>query len=147
MPIDLQIIRANEFVRLGPREQLDLASSKEALTLLVKACQKRGIDRALLDLRALPSPAKPLFTPNQLASLVETFREAGFTPQQKLAVLYQSDPHHGVRLFAFISSMSGMTVRAFNDFEKGITWLSFKEADANTQPAKKHGSKRRKPKD
>src|SRR5215510_4106595 len=110
MPMELQIIRASEFVRLGAREHLDFEASKRALALLAQACRKRGIDRAMLDLRELAIPAKPLFTPSQLAALVGTFREAGFSRAQKLAVLYRSDPHRGARLFAFISIMRGWQV-------------------------------------
>src|SRR6185295_5466647 len=60
----------------------------------------------------------------QLAALVGTFREAGFTRQHKLAVLYRTDPHRGARLFAFISIMRGWQVRAFADFEEALLWLS-----------------------
>jgi hypothetical protein len=139
MPLDLQIIRASEFVRLSPEENLDFRASKEALELLVKACRKRGIDRALLDLRAIPIPPKPFFTPTELASPVETFREAGFKQRQWLAVLYRSDPHHGARLFAFISAMRGWTVRAFDNFEQAVLWLSSNEETeeaSNAQPVK-----------
>src|SRR5262245_37753812 len=124
MPLELQIIRANEFVRLGPQEQLNLEQSKKALGLLAKACRKRGIDQALLDLRELPVPPQPLFTSSELASLVDTFREVGFTPKQKLAILYRSDPHHGARMFAFISSLRGFRVRAFEQFEAAVHWLA-----------------------
>jgi hypothetical protein len=65
-----------------------------------------------------------LFTPSELAALVGTFREAGFSRRQKLAVLYRSDPHHGARMFAFISIMRGWHVRAFGDFEQTLFWLS-----------------------
>ena len=124
MPVELQIIRAHEFVRVGPQEHLNLEESKNALGLLAKACRKRGIGRALLDLRELPIPDKPLFTSSDLASLVETFREVGFTPKQRLAVLYHSDPHHGARMFAFMSSLRGFQVRAFEKFEAALLWLS-----------------------
>jgi hypothetical protein len=124
MALELQIIRASEFVRLGARDRLDFKASKEALQQLAQACRKRGVDRALLDLRELPIPPKPLFTPQELAALVETFREVGFARQQRLAVLYRSDPHHGARLFAFISSMRGWQVRAFEAFEESLLWLS-----------------------
>jgi hypothetical protein len=127
MPLDLQIIRAGEFVRLGARDHLSLEASKEALADLVRACRKRGVDRALLDLRELAIPAKPLFTPTELASLVGTFQEEGFGQNQRLAVLYRSDPHHGARLFAFISSMKGWQVRAFGEFEDALNWLSENE--------------------
>src|SRR5262245_10162842 len=124
MPLELQIIRASEFVRLGPQEHLDFDASKQALAELARACRKRGVDRALLDLRELPTPPKPLFTRSELTSLVATFREAGFARNQRLAVLYRSDPHHGARLFAFIGRMRGWQVRAFGDFEEALFWLS-----------------------
>jgi hypothetical protein len=127
MPLELQIIRANEFVRAGPREQLNFKASKEALAQLAQACRKRGVDCALLDLRELPIPPKPLFTPSELAALVGTFREAGFSRRQRLAVLYRTDPHHGARMFAFISTLRGWHVQAFDDFEKALLWLSEEE--------------------
>ena len=124
MPVELHIIRASEFIRVGPSGHLDLEGSRELLKVMAAACHTRGIHRALLDLRALPVPAKRLFTPADLAALVGTFREAGFSRQQRLAVLYQNDPHKGARLFAFIGTMRGWQVRAFSDFEEALLWLS-----------------------
>ena len=124
MPTDLEIIRASEFIRLGAKGKFDFASSKAALAQLAQACRKRGLDRALLDLREVPVPEKPLFSPRELAALVGTFREAGFSEQHRLAVLYRSDPHHGARMFAFISTLRGWKVRAFGEFEAALNWLS-----------------------
>jgi hypothetical protein len=124
MPLELQVIRASEFVCLDPDEHLNFEESKKTLQTLAQACKKRGLDRALLDLRALQIPAKPLFTPTQLAALIGTFREAGFGRQQKLAVLYKADPHGGVRTFAFIGRIQGWQVRAFDEFEAAFHWLS-----------------------
>ena len=123
MPVELQIIRASDFIRLGADELLDFEESKKTLQLLAQACRKRGLDRALLDVRAIPVPAKPRFTSVELAALVGTFREAGFSRQQRLAILYQQDPHRGARKFAFISRMRGLQVQAFNDFETAVNWL------------------------
>jgi hypothetical protein len=124
MPIELQIIRANEFLCVNPHGHLDFQASKDALAVLARACRKRGIDRAMLDLRALAIPAKPLFTSSELAALVATFREAGFARHQRLAILYRADPHGGARMFAFISIIRGWQVRAFGDFEEAFLWLS-----------------------
>ena len=134
MPFELQIIRATEFVRVGAQGKLDFKASKETLAALAQACRKRGLDRALLDLRSLPVPAKPVFTPSELGALVETFREVGFGPRQRLAVLYKSDPHLGARTFAFISRMRGWRVRAFGDFESALLWLSAGPAEQRSQP-------------
>jgi hypothetical protein len=124
MPMELQIIRAKEFIRLGAHGRFDLKLSKAALASLAGACCKRGINQALLDLRSLQPGPKPVFTGNDLVKLVNTFHEAGFTRQQRLAVLYSSDPHHRARLFAFIARLRGWRVQAFEDFEAAINWLS-----------------------
>jgi hypothetical protein len=124
MPQELQIIRASEFIRMGAKGHFDLAASKAALAELARACRKRGIDQAMVDLRALRPGPKPVFSPADLAALVSTFQEIGFTHQQRLAILYQSDPHQRARLFAFLSSMHGWMVRAFGNFEEALSWLS-----------------------
>jgi hypothetical protein len=135
MPLELQIIRAHEFIRLGAQGHFDLAASKMALAELAHACRKRGIDQAMMDLRALRPGPKPVFTPADVAALVSTFQEVGFTQKQQLAVVYHSDPHQRARLFAFLSTMHGWSVRAFSDFAEALTWLSSEE-DLSPQPAK-----------
>ena len=124
MPQELQIIRASEFIRFGAHGHFDLASSKAALAEVAGVCRKRGIAQAMMDLRALQPGPKPVFSPADLAELVGTFREVGFTHQERLAILYHSDPHHRARLFAFLSTMHGWAVRAFGDFEEALLWLS-----------------------
>ena len=122
--MELQIIRAQEFIRLGAHGHFDLKASKAVLAQLAAACRKRGINQALVDLRALHPGPKPVFSPKDLIALVNTFREIGFTQQQRLAVLYSSDPHLRARLFAFIATVRGWKVQAFDDFEEAVTWLS-----------------------
>lgn len=122
--MELQIIRAHEFVRVGPQGKFDLKSSKAALAELAGACRKRGIGQALVDLRALHPGPKPVFSPNDLVVLVNTFREVGFTHNERLAILYGSDPHHRARLFAFIAKLRGWSVQAFDNYEQALTWLS-----------------------
>jgi hypothetical protein len=124
MPIELQIIRACDFIRLGAHGAFDFAASKLALAELAHACQKRGINQALLDLRALKPAPVPVFSPADLASLVYTFHEMGFSKKHLLAVLYGDDPHHRARLFAFISRMRGWHVAAFDNFADAILWLA-----------------------
>lgn len=124
MPLELQIIRATEFIRVGAHGQFDLAASKAALAKLAGACRKRGIQQAMLDLRALHPGPKPVFSPADLVELVNTFPEVGFTHRLRLAILYHSDPHKRARLFAFLSTIRGWRVRAFGDFEQALHWLS-----------------------
>ncbi len=124
MPQELQIIRASEFIRVSAQGHFDLAASQAALARLAGACRKRGIHQAMIDLRTVHPGPKPVFSPADLAELVGTFRQMGFDPQDRLALLYHSDPHHRARLFAFLSTIHGWSVRAFGDFEKALLWLS-----------------------
>jgi hypothetical protein len=124
MPLDLHIIHASDFLQLNPHGHFDLEASKMALRKIVEAYRKRGIGHALLDLRALRPGPKPVFTPADLATLVGAFREMGFNKNQRLAILYHSDPHRRARLFAFLSSMHGWAVKAFGDYEAAWLWLS-----------------------
>jgi formylglycine-generating enzyme required for sulfatase activity len=124
MPTELQIIRAQEFIRLGAKGRADVQASKAVLAQLAAACWKRGINQALLDLREIHLGPKPVFSPKDLAVLVNTFHEIGFTYKQRLAVLYRSDPHRRARMFAFIAILHGWSVQAFDDYEAALTWLS-----------------------
>ena len=138
MPMELQIIRASEFVRLNPQGVFNLAASKEALALLARACWKKALNSALLDLRAVPVADKPRFTPAEISELVDTFTATGFSRRQRLAVLYQNDVHGGARMFAFLSRGRGLQVQAFGDFESALLWLS-QEPKEETKSAAKRG--------
>jgi hypothetical protein len=127
MPLQLQIIRAHEFIRVGARGRFDVAASKAALAELARACRKRGVHQAVLDLRALKPGPLPVFKPKDLVTLVSTFHAIGFTKKHRLAVLYSADPHRRARLFAFISRMRGWNVGAFQNFEEALTWLADNE--------------------
>lgn len=134
MSFHLEIIRAAEFVCLGAEGRFDLAASKTALATVAASCRKRGIQHAVLDLRALQPGPEPIFTPADLLELVNTFPEAGFTRELRLAILYRSDPHRRARLFAFLSTLHGWCVRAFGDFEHALLWLSSGPASAAPAP-------------
>jgi hypothetical protein len=123
MALELKVIRASDFVCLGPDEHLDLEASKEALRTMALACLKRGLGRALIDLRKLPVLSKPHFTKTELAALVESFSGSGFSHEHRLALVYREDLFGGVRDFAFISRMRGLQVQAFTDVQAAMHWL------------------------
>jgi hypothetical protein len=120
MPVELQIIRAADFIRMGGHGQFDLAASCAVLTELAQACKRRGIHRALLDART----ARAELSPSELASLVGVFQEIGFSKNDRLAILHAVDRPHRSRLFALMSRMKGWNVHAFVDFEEALCWLS-----------------------
>ena len=129
MPVELQVIRASEFVCLDADEHRDFEASKKALQGLAQACRKRGLNRALLDLRGLPVLPRPHFTKDEVAALVGTFRAAGFTEKQRLAVLYEHDIYGIIQDFTLFSRTHGLQVQAFLDYEKAMSWLSGKLED------------------
>jgi hypothetical protein len=135
MPLELQIIRFGEFVKMDADGHLDLAASREILRQLAGACRKRGVHQALLDLREVRPSATPMLTPDDLASLVNTFHEVGFSQEQRLAVLYASDPHFGARLFALIGNLRGWNVKATDSFEDALLWLAQTPGATEARPA------------
>lgn len=134
MPTALHLIRASEFVCVDADEHIDIEHTKKTLRDLVYACHKRGVKSAMMDLRGMPIPSKPYFTSNELAELVETFHEAGFTKNERLAILYEWDNFGGVRNFTFFSRMHKMQVQAFQDFERAIYWLSEQQDALGSSP-------------
>lgn len=122
--MEVHIIRTKDFARLGAEGYFDLAASKAALAKLAASCHDRGISLALVDLRDLQILRKPVFSPDEVEELVDAFREMGFTKEERLAVLYVSDPHHRLRLFTVLGKRRGWHVSAFNDYEKAISWLA-----------------------
>jgi len=120
MPVELQIIRACEFVRLGARGEFDFESTLTVLKTLAAACHKRGVERALLDVRGATSN----LTPKELATLVGAFAKDAGSKRFRLAILHTEDQNYRAKLFAFFSAMRGRKVKAFEDFEESLVWLS-----------------------
>ena len=146
MPLELQVIRASEFIRLGASGQFDLAGSQEILKQLASACQRRGVERALLDLRDVHPGVTPMLTRDDLASLVHTFCTIGFSDRLRLVLLYSADPHHRARMFALMSILHGWNVKASDNFEEAVHWLSQEsEAEVRKEPGAQEVPVRAKP--
>jgi hypothetical protein len=134
MSVQLEIIRAAEFIRFGPKGEFDLVASCAALHGLAEACKRRGMNRALLDGRN----ARAELSPNELAALVNAFVEIGFTRDLHLAILHPAERYQRARLFAFISRIKGWNVRAFGDFEQAMYWLSSDQIRQQPKPVSAH---------
>jgi len=126
MPFEVQIIRACEFVRLGAHGEFDFESTRDVLKNLADACHKRGIERAMLDVRGATSN----LTPKDLAGLVSAFARAAASKRLWLAIVHTGDQNYRAKLFVFFSAMRGRKVREFEKFEDGLEWLSILEDSA-----------------
>ncbi len=133
MPVELQIIRACEFLRMGAHGEFDFKKTRAILIDLARACRKRGMHRALLDIRKSHSN----LTPQDLAALVNLFSEHALSKYLRLAIVHDAHQEYRTKLFVFFSSMRGRKVRAFESFEEALVWLSKpekqKEADEESE--------------
>jgi hypothetical protein len=120
MPVELQIIRACDFVRMGTHGEFDFEKTREALADLASACRRRGVHRALIDVRKSHSS----LSPNDIAALVTVFSENAVTRYLRLAIVYAGRQSYRTKLFVFFSSMRARKVRAFEEFEEALVWLS-----------------------
>lgn len=132
MPLELQGIRASEFIRVGTQRHLNLAASKTVLAELAGACRRRGLNRALLDNRDVHPGPTLVFTPQDLAALVDTFCAIGFTSELRLALRYATDPHKRARMFAFLGTLRGWSIRAFGDYETALHGLALSGSEETT---------------
>jgi hypothetical protein len=122
-PIELHVIRASDFICFDAEKHLNFEASKKVLQELALACRKRGLDRAMVDLRELPVPEKPRFTDAELVELAGAFHDAGFTRRQRLAILHRHDVHGTIRKFTSIGRKGGLQVHAFLEYDEAIHWL------------------------
>lgn len=134
MQLDVELIRAREFIRIGPKGRLDLARSRAILKQLSSACRKRGTEKALVDLRDVHSD----FGPEELASCLELFKEFGSPYIKKLALLHGADDFRRVRTLALMASLRGWDVRAFDSFESAFDWLALKTRSRNGNHLRAH---------
>ena len=146
MPIELHVIRASDFICVDADERLDFEETRKALLGLAAALRKRGLERAMIDLRDLPAQDRPQFTNAELAALVGAFRDAGCSRKLRLAVLYRRDVYGSLRNFTFFGRMRGLHVQAFHDYESGIHWLwedTERPRHGVEVPIFRHGARRR----
>src|SRR6478609_819518 len=112
MPLEVQIIRACEFVRQRAHGEFDLASTRAAIMALAAACRKRGVETAMVDIREATSN----LSPKDLATLVGAFAKAAGPKRLRLAVLHRVNQNYRTELFVFLSAMCGRKVKAFENF-------------------------------
>ncbi|MDB5290091.1 MAG: hypothetical protein JWL69_1332, partial [Phycisphaerales bacterium] len=130
MPYNLHIIRTGDFIQMDDKGGFDVEGSKKALAKLARSCVESGTMNALLDVR----DAKSDLDFNDVYKVAEAFKEMGFRKSHRLAVLYRSKagarveffskPGARAEFFAQCAADKGWNVRAFDDYEQAIDWLS-----------------------
>lgn len=119
MPINLQIIRTSDFVRMNSNGEFDFQATRNMLSSIAKTCVERGIDCALIDLRH----ASTSMTAADLYQLALTFREMGFHKHHRLAVLHRYREGERAEFFSMLALDQGWKVRAFDEYEEAMDWF------------------------
>ncbi len=114
---------------MGTHGEFDFEKTRAVLADLATACRKRGIHRALLDVRDSHSN----LTPDDLAALVNIFSENALSKYLRLGIVHTGNQEYRTKLFVFFSSMRGRKVRAFGDFEAAMLWLSKSEKEPEVE--------------
>jgi hypothetical protein len=120
MPVDLEIIRTSDFLRLDAGGQLDLKQSHDVLASVAKGCLDHGIDCALLDVRDVNTTLKL----SELQILARSFHEMGFNERHRLAILHRYADRERAEVFTMFANDRGWNVRAFEEYEEAINWFS-----------------------
>ena len=131
MPYNLQVIRVSDFIRLNTKGEYDQEQTRRALSDIAAACVRSGIDSALIDIRDARSDMRM----DDLYQLALAFKTMGFRKTHRLAILYRSfsgervdffamRPGERAEFFAMCASEGGWNVRAFEDYEHAMEWLS-----------------------
>jgi hypothetical protein len=131
MSLNLEIIQPNDFIRLNGKGEYDQPQSRKVLVEIAKACVKKGISCALLDVRDARSDMQL----DDVYQLALAFKEMGFKKNHRLAILYRPNapkrvkffavrPGERAQLFALCASDGGWNVRAFDDYGEAIEWFA-----------------------
>lgn len=123
MPFEVQMIKASEFLRLGVHGLIDLNASCDILQKIANACARRGICRALLDVRDVNSD----LSNDEVVALANSLGAMGFTKATRVAVLHGNDRDAQARLFAACAISRGWNLRPFFDYEEATDWLAIAE--------------------
>jgi hypothetical protein len=127
MPVNLQIVRTSDFLKLDAKGQLDLQQSHDVLASVAKSCVDHGIDCALLDVRDAATTMKLA----DLHALAKAFHEMGFNDRHRLAVLHRYAARERAEIFTMFATDRGWNVRAFEEYEEAINWFSRRIVDVS----------------
>src|SRR4051812_9766670 len=122
MPHELHVVKAGDFIRCSGSGRIDYETSREALRSLAGALVSRKVDKAILDIRKIHGDPPATFA--QLYHLATAFKEAGFGPGHRLAVLVSPERHDKAEFFAICASGRGWNTWAFDEFEHAFDWLT-----------------------
>jgi hypothetical protein len=121
MPYDIHYISVKDFIRTRNTGVVDLETSKKNLINLCNIWREHSDQNVLVDLRHTTID----FSVKDIQEYVEVVLATGLGQRNRVALLYKHrDSFDRVRFFEFLAVQKGLGVKACEDFEEAIEWLS-----------------------
>lgn len=118
---DIQYISIKDFLKHTSRGVVDLEIALDNLRRVVAIWQARTQQNILVDIRDAELQASPAEAKQWLEEVVK----AGIGRNNRVALLYQQRPGFDlVRFVEFLSARAGLGIKACENWDQAIAWLS-----------------------
>ena len=120
MPIDVKIVPVKEFIRTKADGEFDLDGTKELFLAVFSKMKEAKASEVVMDLRE----ASTKMTASDINELLSVLNHVGSWSTWKIAIVYRlKDDWDRAKFFELGAQDKGYRVRAFQTFEKALTWL------------------------
>jgi hypothetical protein len=123
MPVNVKVIRTQDFVKASAMGVLDFSASKQALLDIASQISRAGEYEVLLDTRG----AEVVLSTTDIYDLGVALANHPSMRQSKIGLLAPMSDVDNARFLETVAQNRGVTIRAFTDFEQAITWLVMRE--------------------
>jgi len=120
MAFSVKIIRASDFIRFDAEKRPSIAAGRDSLRALGQLCLDQGINRVLIDCRAVEQP----LTIADLYTLISALPELGFPRHVWIALLPKDGYFDRAQFAGLCAANRGWRVEPFRQFEEAIEWMS-----------------------
>lgn len=124
MPYSIEIVHVEDFVRYNSRKVPNLQSARESLRAIGETCRSRGINRVLIDSRAVEVP---LSMP-ELYFVASALVEVGFPRSVWVAILPRPDRFDRAEFAALCAENRGWNARPVRTYEEAMAWFGQTES-------------------
>jgi len=120
VPIDVKIVPAREFIRTKANGEFDLEGTKELFLTVFSKMKEANASDVVMDFRE----ASTKMTASDINELLSVLNHVGSWSTWKIAIVYRpKDDWDRAKFFELGAQNKGYRVRAFQAFEKALTWL------------------------
>ncbi|MDX1600733.1 MAG: hypothetical protein R3191_04380 [Anaerolineales bacterium] len=119
MPVNLQVVGGDEFIRARPTGQLDLEQSKELILKIAALESGRELSEALINLRHVEADLSVA----NVYELVSKFARSKQGRHKRLAVLVHPEGFDHAEFLELTAQNRGFDLRSFERCGEALDWL------------------------